>query len=413
MATSLTYILDKRHTKSDGRYPLVLKLTHNRRTVTIPSGFYLKHSDWDVQQEKIKNSCKEYQNITRINNGLIKKKSEVNDVISELFEEGVLNDATALDIKKTVIGKKHTNPGAITVFKFLDDEIQYLIDSKRIGTARSYRDLKNKLSKVSDANLSFRNVNYRYLLDLERHHLSNGAGLGSLGVYMRTLRSLYNKAIKSGVVDAKYYPFKDYKIRRSKPQRKAQSKEEILKLINTSLEDPYLEFARKLYLASFYMQGMNWMDMCLLKRKQIKGNYDRIEYIRHKTNKPFNIKIFEPLRDIIISFEVQGKMKSNDYVFPLLDGTESEQYISIQIENKRVKLNKRLKRIAEKLEIDSFSIYTARHTWATLAKYGGTPTAVIQEALGHETEQVTQTYLKSFGNDLVDQYNEKLFESLK
>jgi len=78
-----------------------------------------------------------------------------------------------------------------------------------------------------------------------------------------------------------------------------------------------------------------------------------------------------------------------------------------------MKINGYLKSLAEHLSIDRFTIYSARHTWATLAKFNGSPTAVIQESLGHETEEMTQTYLNSFGNEEVDLNANKLFESLK
>lgn len=44
------------------------------------------------------------------------------------------------------------------------------------------------------------------------------------------------------------------------------------------------------------------------------------------------------------------------------------------------------------------SSYTARHTWATLAKYCQVPEEVISEGLGHSSLQITRTYLKSFQN---------------
>ena len=45
------------------------------------------------------------------------------------------------------------------------------------------------------------------------------------------------------------------------------------------------------------------------------------------------------------------------------------------------------------------SSYTARHTWATLAKYCEIPEEVISEGLGHSSLEVTRTYLKRFENE--------------
>ena len=52
--------------------------------------------------------------------------------------------------------------------------------------------------------------------------------------------------------------------------------------------------------------------------------------------------------------------------------------------------------------------YVARHTYATVSKTSGVSVAVISEALGNESEAVTQTYLKSFENEIIEQANENL-----
>ncbi|MCE8633252.1 integrase [Bacteroides fragilis] len=56
--------------------------------------------------------------------------------------------------------------------------------------------------------------------------------------------------------------------------------------------------------------------------------------------------------------------------------------------------------------------YWARHTWATLAYYQGTPVGIISEAMGHSSVRVTETYLKPFGNKRIDRENNKLISSV-
>ena len=56
--------------------------------------------------------------------------------------------------------------------------------------------------------------------------------------------------------------------------------------------------------------------------------------------------------------------------------------------------------------------YLARHTWATLAYYQGTPVGIISEAMGHSSVRVTETYLKPFGNKRIDRENNKLISSV-
>ena len=72
-------------------------------------------------------------------------------------------------------------------------------------------------------------------------------------------------------------------------------------------------------------------------------------------------------------------------------------------------MNSELKEIARLAQLDAnLTTYVARHTYATVLKKSGIPTAVISEALGHKSEFITQTYLKSFENEVVDLANECL-----
>jgi len=156
--------------------------------------------------------------------------------------------------------------------------------------------------------------------------------------------------------------------------------------------DSVLHEARKLFMASFYMRGMNWMDMSLLRFSNIQGDFDRITYVRSKTHKQFSIKITDRLREIICSYEEPNSSK-DDFIFPILNRQIPESKYYETIKNKRKRLNNRLKDIAELCEMDRFTIYAARHTYATMGKRKGVPTAVIQESLGNKTEAITQTYL--------------------
>ncbi len=68
-----------------------------------------------------------------------------------------------------------------------------------------------------------------------------------------------------------------------------------------------------------------------------------------------------------------------------------------------------LKEIARLCGIDTnLTSYTSRHSWATIAKRKGVPTAIISEGLGHTNEQTTQVYLDSFDKEVMDEYNESI-----
>lgn len=58
------------------------------------------------------------------------------------------------------------------------------------------------------------------------------------------------------------------------------------------------------------------------------------------------------------------------------------------------------------------SSYTARHSWATVARKHNVPLSVISAGMGHTSEKTTLIYLDSVENSLIDKANEEILEAL-
>ena len=70
------------------------------------------------------------------------------------------------------------------------------------------------------------------------------------------------------------------------------------------------------------------------------------------------------------------------------------------------RINRHLKKIAVVADIKvPLTTYTARHTWATLARDYGAPISVISAGLGHTSEEMTRVYLKDFDVSMLNQVN--------
>ena len=119
---------------------------------------------------------------------------------------------------------------------------------------------------------------------------------------MRTIRAIYNKAIKKNIVSEKYYPFKGFKIKTEPTIKRSLNKEHISALEKINLKDqPDLDFAKDIFLFSFYNRGMNFIDVFYLTKKEIQEG--RIVYRRQKTGKPFSIKITHQAQSIIDKYQ--------------------------------------------------------------------------------------------------------------
>ena len=141
--------------------------------------------------------------------------------------------------------------------------------------------------------------------------MAKGNSRGGLGVYMRTIRAIYNKAIKAGIAEEKHYPFKNYRIKSGKPRKRALSLEAIRKIKELKLEEgSQLERDRNIFLLSFYLRGIPFADLARLKCANIIDG--RIQYNRHKTASPLTIKIPDQAWPILNEF-CDGKEKE-DYI---------------------------------------------------------------------------------------------------
>ena len=112
--------------------------------------------------------------------------------------------------------------------------------------------------------ISFQDIDYRFLEEFERHLQYKGNSINSIGIYMRTLRAAYNKAIAEEIINDNNYPFKKYKIKTGNPLKRALSKEDIIKLMNSKQKMNSRKWhSLNYFIFSYLTGGMNFKDMVL------------------------------------------------------------------------------------------------------------------------------------------------------
>ena len=204
------------------------------------------------------------------------------------------------------------------------------------------------------------------------------------------------------------YPFKKFKVSKLHQEtvKRALSKDEILAVINypTKGKDFYTRLAVALFTFSYFMGGINFVDMAYLTDKNIMEG--RLIYHRKKTSKLINL----PLQDEALMVLKRYKDSCKGYLFPILSNEhKSEQQKLNRLHKVITKVNRALKAIGEELNIPiKLTTYCARHSYATVLKRAGVATSIISESLGHSSERVTQIYLDSFENNQIDKAMEYL-----
>ena len=72
------------------------------------------------------------------------------------------------------------------------------------------------------------------------------------------------------VQSEKFYPDKNFKIKTERTRKRALSMNEIKRIEDFKSDNPQLNWARDLFMFSFYCMGMNFVDMANLKVSDIK-----------------------------------------------------------------------------------------------------------------------------------------------
>jgi len=387
----------------NNEFGIYLRLTKDRKVSYDYLGIKCSDKLWSTSGGKVKN---EHKQSLLLNSIIDQKVQEYRSKILSNIHSKI--NQTVTDIKSEV-KFEYSNKSIGLILK---DRIQQLHDSGKMGNKSVYVDLYNSLVKFTDStkqysnleNLSFSRVDYAFLLSYETFLYKNNSASG-ISIKMRTLRALYNLAIKLKVVEGNMYPFNNYSTTqrlKSNSKHVAISKEQIYMINDLPLKPFSAKFeAQQYFLFSYYSLGMNLTDIANLKWSDIIGN--KISYLRQKTNKRINVPITDNIRSIIDFFRPTESPYTNTFIFPILDLnvhiTPSQIKDRIKKVNKRV--NRDLKKFAELLGIDvNLHFYIARHTMASTLKKAGQSVTAIKEIMGHEDEKTTQGYLDSLDEDI-------------
>lgn len=403
MVTSIKIVLDPRSKKKDGTFPLKLRIVLDRVSNHINLGYSILEKDWDEKNQRVKSSSKFIENVNRFNAILNREKQKALDLTGKLQSEGRL-ESTSFDELKSMLSSKEKD---LMTFSFTEKVIEELQEAKKYGNARVYDMMMKSIKNFTKGkDFPMRQISYIWLKKYETWFFSKGNTSNGLSVNMRTLRALMNKAIKEKGLSAEYYPFKEYSIKREETVKRAISQMDIQKLKAVEPATERQKRAKDYFFISFYMMGASFVDIASLKVKNIIGG--RIEYKRKKTGHLHNIPISAPLQGLFEKY-MEGKGKE-DYILDIIKSADPQQQIK-NVHTELGRTNKALKEMAKACGIEAnMSSYVSRHSYATIAKYMGVPTAVISEALGHATEEITQVYLDSFKNEVLDSYHNMIIQ---
>ena len=393
MNTSISVVYYTSKTLKNGNHPLMLRVTQDRKPKYVSLGVSVHPNFWDFKKNQPKINCPNRIAIQRL---ITEKTKEYTDQLIDLRIEKKEFTATTL-IEKVDKPTKRMNVNDL----FLQ-QIELLRKEERIRYAESnYYVYKSLLKFNGHLDIYFADIDTHWLKKYETWLRSEGNSENTIGFKFRTLRTIYNIAIKEGYVKAEHYPFKEYKVSKLHEDtlKRAIVKDNVKQIINrTPANNAYKELAVDLFTFSYFMGGINFTDMARIKHDNIMDG--RLAYKRKKTKKLIQL----PLQSKAIEIINKYRSPDNPYIFPILSPFHKTEQQKINRIHKVIgKVNKHLKELGAELELDKkLTTYVARHSFSTALKRAGVSTSLICEALGHSSEKVTQIYLDSFENTQID-----------
>lgn len=391
---------------------IVFQIIHERKTRLLFSDYRINHDEWDEKRSTIISAI---QNERR--ESLLALRDNIHCVLERLSRIDRQLEKTALPYSvDDIIDEYNFYLSEFSLVSYMQRLIDNLVKKGNLRTSETYTSTLHNFRKflrenpgrpdtLPQADIMLDRLSSEIMEMYEAWNLRRGITYNTISFYNRILRAVYNRAVEQGAIDDRN-PFKRVYTGVDKTVKRAVPMTVIKKIKSLDLtKSPSLDFARDMFLMSFYLRGMSFIDMAFLKKSDLCNGH--IIYRRRKTGQQLIIGWTKEMQAIIDKYPVNDTI----YLLPVI--TNSEINARATYRKISCNINRSLKRIATMIgEQIKLTLYVARHSWASAAKVMGIPISVISEGMGHDSEATTQIYLASLDATVVDQANFLILSAL-
>ncbi len=362
--------LDIRYKHKDGTYPLKLAVAR-RHTFYVPLGIDVAPGDWDADAQCIKNITNR-----KVLNAIIRQRcSEAETKLLQLQTSGKLRSYT----DKALISFLQKEDENDLPHLFKDTYDSFIALKQNASTRRIYDRTIALVSEFTHYDsLTFEQMNVKWLTDFKLFLMKYSPKPNGRSIHFRNLRAVFNFALKQETIS--FYPFRNFDFEYEETPKRSMS----LKQLRDFIALPCAEHEQRYkdcFLLTFYLIGINIADLSDLA----EPTDGRIQYLRSKTHKLYNIKV-EPEAQAILD-----KYKGSSHLLRWFDTVSRYNMFAN-------KCNYWLGEMGKRIGIDNLTLYWARHTWATFAYDLDISDDTISRALGHSMTtgaSVTKVYIRT------------------
>ena len=390
----VSIILDKRTTDDQGRNPIKVRITSNNTNTTVCTDQYVDARNYIGTCECA--VARTYAGAKYINNIVHDLYYQYVSAIIDLERSGRIRVMSASDIREYVEKKKEF----VSERTFTECLQEYRDACRAFKTRQAYDYTLQMMERCKGKRkFLFEEINYKFLTDLDNWMLDDNKSISSRSIVFRNMRTVYNYAINNDWVGIQSYPFRKFKIKSSRKEKDTLSLDMMRKLLNIQLKGEE-KIARDFFLLSFYLCGINPIDLYNLKRPTDSGE---IIYVRQKVahNEPLPVHAFLTPQSIDLS----NNYSSQSYIVNFCECHKNYDTFKRRMSDK-------LSSVGRQIGCKQLYYYMARYTWATFADHIGIPHDVISKSLGHSDKSTAEKYYIDYDWDRTRQANERVIDYL-
>ncbi len=403
MAT-ISIIFHHREGQSSGaiRY----RICHQRRSRCMTTPYRLLPSEWDSAEGNVTTlpEPRRREAVLDIRRQIALDLNRLNRIIDYL-DTRVMH-FTATDI----ITEYRRYQTRFSLFNFIGDTILTLRGKGQLRTAETYTAALRSFSAFrKGCDIMLDALTFNIIDQYQSWMIDRGLTRNTMSFYNRILHALYNRALDDpdgpGLPDLR--PFRHAYTGVEKTVKRAIPIETVRDIAGLDLSSsPALSFARDIFILSFMLRGMSFIDMAFLRKSDLADGH--LTYHRRKTGQIIRIGWTPAMQAIL---DRLGRSPRSPFLLPIIAPEAPDIRAAYLAQSCRI--NRHLKQVGSLAGLATpLTLYVARHSWASAARNKGIPLNIISEGMGHNSEATTRIYLASIDTTAVDAANDLLISSI-
>ncbi|WP_454903697.1 phage integrase SAM-like domain and Arm DNA-binding domain-containing protein, partial [Alistipes communis] len=250
-------MLDTRRTKSDGKCPVKIRVTHRRTRWYYPTGKDLTPEEWSAL------STTKARALVSIRKDIESSYQIVRSAVEELTTAGAFTfDALNNRLKGA------TSDTVNTAFRA---KISAFNQQGQVGTATVYDTILKGIERFAGAHIPFDAVTVSWLVRYAAFLQSEGKKQTTIAIHLRHLRAILNEARRQGIVKEAQYPFGRgrFEIQEGEGRKMALTLEQIGQIARYDDGSEATAKYRDYWLFLYLCNGINVADFVRLRYRDI------------------------------------------------------------------------------------------------------------------------------------------------